>query len=218
MANLITLARFILLFVLVIMAYRQGSVLQFLNVPLLVVIFIMDGIDGYIARKRHEESLFGAIFDIAVDRIVENVLWLVLADLDLIPVWVAIVFVTRSFLVDSIRANAASEGQTPFGMMQSPLGRFLVAGKFMRILYAVVKAVAFGYVFLIQPWPFLVPDFYAQWSAPLHIVKELLVYSAVALCLARGLPVILEFALQEDGLFAALRGRHRTNGNPQADA
>ena len=92
MANLITLGRFILLIVLVVLAYAQNPQLQLVNFPLLVIIFILDGVDGYIARKRDEVSLFGAIFDIAIDRVVENVLWVVLVDLRIIPVWVAVVF------------------------------------------------------------------------------------------------------------------------------
>jgi CDP-diacylglycerol--glycerol-3-phosphate 3-phosphatidyltransferase len=204
MANLITLARFVLLYVLVWLAY-QPPLWQVGNMPLLVLIFVLDGVDGYVARKYHETSLFGAILDIAVDRIVENVLWIVLADLDLVPVWVPILFVTRGFLVDSIRANAASEGETPFGMMRTKLGEFLVAGRGIRIGYAVIKAVAFGFIFLIQPLPQLWPEFYAQWAVLLNVTKELLVLSAVVLCLARGLPVVIEFALQKDGLFAALR-------------
>ena len=88
MANLITLGRFILLIVLVILAYAPNPKLQLINCPLLVIVFILDGVDGYVARKRKEESLFGAIFDIAIDRVVENVLWVVLVDLRIIPVWV----------------------------------------------------------------------------------------------------------------------------------
>ena len=106
--------------------YQKNPVWQLANMPLLAIIFAMDAFDGYVARKRNETSLFGAIFDITIDRVVENVLWIVLVDLDFIPVWVAIVFVTRSFLVDSVRTQAASEGQTPFGMMRSPIGQFIV--------------------------------------------------------------------------------------------
>ena len=110
MANLITLARFILLYVLILLAYTQTAKLQLLNCPLLLIIFFLDAVDGYVARKRDESSLFGALFDITVDRVVENVLWVVLVDLGFIPVWVAVVFLTRSFLVDSIRSQGASEG------------------------------------------------------------------------------------------------------------
>lgn len=197
MANLITLSRILLLFALVVIAYQQGSALQFLNLPILIAIFITDGLDGYVARKRGEESLFGALFDIAVDRIVENVLWVVLADLGLVPIWVPILFIVRGSIVDAVRANAASQGETPFGMMRSALGRFLVAGRFMRIGYAVVKAVAFGWIVLMQPIASLFPGFWASWGALLGGVTHTLVYLTVALCLARGLPVVYEFALRE---------------------
>lgn len=201
MANLITLIRFILLFILVGMAYQPNPKYQLINSPLLTIIFIMDAVDGYVARKRNEASLFGSIFDIVVDRIVENVLLLILVDLDFIPVWVAIVFITRSFLVDSIRAHGSSKGQTPFGMMRSAFGKFLVAGRFMRLFYGIIKAITFGYIFLIQPWPVLFPDFYSQRLVIINSIKEILVYASVAMCIARGLPVLIEFSMSENGLF-----------------
>lgn len=205
MANLITLARFILLYVLIILAYTQTAKLQLLNCPLLLIIFFLDAVDGYVARKRNESSLFGALFDITVDRVVENVLWVVLVDLSFIPVWVAVVFLTRSFLVDSIRSQGASEGKTPFGMMDSAVGKFVVAGRFMRLFYGILKAVTFGYVFLIQPWPDLFPEFYSGSRTLLIVIKWILVYATVAVCLIRGMPVIFEFTTREDGLFSTLR-------------
>lgn len=197
MANLITLSRILLLFVLVGIAYQRGSPWQFLNVPLIIAIFVTDGLDGYVARKRGETSLFGALFDIAVDRIVENVLWVVLADLGLVPIWVPIVFIVRGSIVDAIRAGAASRGQTPFGMMRSALGRFLVAGRFMRIGYAVVKGVAFGWIVLMQPVATQFTNLWSYWGGFLSGITSVLVYASVALCLARGLPVVFEFALRE---------------------
>jgi len=205
MANLITLARIILLFVLVAMVYSEQPMVQLACFPLLLTIFLMDAFDGYVARKRHEESQFGALFDIAADRIVENVLWIVLADLDFIPIWVPLAFITRSILVDSIRASEASRGSTPFGMMRSPIGRFIVAGRAMRFFYGAVKAVALGYIFLLLPWPHLFPAIFAEWHHVLALMKDIFIYAAVVLCLVRGIPVMLEFALRTDGLFANLR-------------
>jgi len=205
MANLITLGRFILLIVLIVLAYAQNPKLQLVNCPLLVIIFVLDGVDGYIARKRNEASLFGAIFDIAIDRVVENVLWVVLVDLRIIPVWVAVVFLIRCFVVDSIRAQGAAEGQTPFGMIRSPIGKFIVASSFMRLFYGALKAVTFGFIFLIQPWPALFPSFYTESQTMLTAVKWILVYATVTVCVIRGLPVIFEFTTRENGLFSAFR-------------
>ena len=161
MANLITLTRFLLLFVLVAMAYWAPPQWQLLNPPLLVLIIVLDGLDGYIARRRNETTVFGSIFDIAVDRVVENVLWIVLGNLSLIPVWVAIVFIVRGAIVDSIRYAAISGGKAVYGMMASRWGPALVASRAMRAFYGALKAVTFAWVLLVQPWPQLDPESWA---------------------------------------------------------
>lgn len=203
MANLITTLRLLLLFLLVWMAYRAPAVWQLAIAPMLVVVFALDALDGWIARNLHEESLFGSIYDIAADRIVENVLWIVLADLNLVPVWIALVFITRGILVDAVRSVGASQGRSPFDLVSSGFGRFLVSGRFMRAAYGVTKAATFVWVFFLQPWPALRPDWWAQWHAPLQWASATLVYATLLMCLARGLPVLLEFGLREGSLYGA---------------
>lgn len=194
MANLITLSRLLLLFGLVAMTYRAPPSWQLANAPLLIFIIALDGLDGYVARLRHEASLFGSIFDIAVDRLVEYVLWVVLADLGLVPLWVALLFIVRGTLVDSIRYAAIAEGESAFGMMRSPLGRFLVASRFMRGLYGTVKALAFAWLLLLQPLPAVAPVLWDAWQAVFEAVAAGLVGLSVLLCVLRGLPVLGEFA------------------------
>ena len=116
MANLVTLSRLLLVFAVVVIAYQRPlGWLQLANVPLLVLAFAGDGLDGWLARRRGEASRFGALFDIAADRIAELTLWVVLADLDLIPVWVPLVFIGRGVLVDTLRtSDAAARGKDNF--------------------------------------------------------------------------------------------------------
>lgn len=198
MANLITLSRLLLLIVVVVIAYQPASLSQLLNVPLLILVFVTDGLDGYVARKRHETSQFGAMFDIAGDRIVELTMWIVLAHLGLVPIWVPIVFVVRGTIVDAIRASqTTSRRASPFALMASPLGKWLVAGRFMRALYAVSKATAFCWLLFLQPLPEVAPALWAGYGATGIAIGEGLVLIAVALCLARGLPVVIEFAYSE---------------------
>ena len=203
MANAITLFRLALLFVLVAMAYWAPPLWQLAEAPLLLIVIALDGLDGWVARRRGEASAFGAVFDVAADRVVEAVLWLVLADLGLVPIWVAILFVTRGVLVDSVRYARIAAGGGVFDM-RSRLGRFLVAGRFMRGFYGTLKAAAFGWLFLLQPWPRLGPALWAEWAPVLQPVTDGLVYAAVFVCLLRGVPVIAEFVLAAD-LFGRLR-------------
>lgn len=193
MANQITFGRCLLLLVLLVVVYWGGPWLQLTNAPLVILIIALDGLDGWVARKRGEESVFGATFDIAADRIVENVLWVVLAHLNLIGVWVPLLFIVRGNLVDAIRSKGAEKGTAAFDMMKSSVGRFLVAGKFMRIAYAAVKAVTFAWVLLWQPFPVLAPDFWAAWSDPIGAVSMTLVVASATMCVLRGLPVVIEF-------------------------
>ena len=133
MANLVTLSRLLLLLVVVWLFYQPPTPWSFASFFLIIFIFVSDGLDGYIARKRNETSLFGALFDIAGDRIIELTLWIVAADTDLVPIWVPLVFIIRGVIVDTIRSsNAVAQGVAPFALMRSPLGKFIVAGKFMR--------------------------------------------------------------------------------------
>ncbi|MEO0997321.1 MAG: CDP-alcohol phosphatidyltransferase family protein [Pseudomonadota bacterium] len=205
MANLITLSRLLLLILVVAIAYRAPPLLQLINVPLLILVFVTDGLDGYVARKRNETSVFGAMFDIAGDRIVELTMWIVLADLTylgltekLVPIWVPLVFVIRGIVIDTIRANqVTAAGRSPFDMIQSGIGRWIVAGKFMRIFYAVLKAHAFCWLLLMRPLPVLVPELWAAWSWLLVPVGDFLVYLSALICVARGLPVVAEFLYKE---------------------
>lgn len=194
MANLVTLSRLLLLLVVVWLFYQPPTFWSFATFFLIIFIFVSDGLDGYIARKRNETSLFGALFDIAGDRIVELTLWIVAADVDLVPIWVPLIFIMRGVIVDTIRSsNAVAEGVAPFALMRSPLGKFIVAGKFVRSLYAVSKAAAFAGLALQMPFPVLLPELWSETSWFFTGSTYFFVYLSVALCVARGLPVIAEF-------------------------
>ncbi|WP_446831045.1 CDP-alcohol phosphatidyltransferase family protein [Candidatus Foliamicus sp.] len=217
MANLITLSRLLLLLVVVVIAYRPASIVQLWIWPLLSLVFISDGLDGWIARRRGEESLFGALFDIAVDRIVELTLWIVLADLDLVPIWIPVVFVVRGGLVDAIRASGVqADRRNPLSLLNSPVARWLVGGRFMRGFYGSVKGMAFVGLFLIDPLPLGIAAISPEWAlawVPLQLWFEGLAmglaFLSVALCLLRGLPVILEFLANERRSLFTRNGQNR---------
>ncbi len=194
MANLVTLSRLLLLFFVVWLMYQQPTPWQLASFALIILIFVSDALDGYVARKRGETSLFGALFDIAGDRIVELTLWIVFADNALVPIWVPLVFIARGVIVDTIRSsNAVAHGVEPFALMRSPIGKFIVASKLMRGLYAAVKGIAFSGLALREPLEQWLPDVWRYVSWPLTSLTYVCVYLSVLLCIARGAPVIAEF-------------------------
>lgn len=199
MANAITIGRLLLLFVVVYMIYHGNVQVITLCMLLLALVIAADGIDGWVARKRNETSTFGAVFDIAGDRIVENTLWIVFSDLRLIPVWVPILVISRGFIVDGLRALSMQEGMTAFGeknMMRSPLTTWLTAGRFMRGFFGYAKALAFVFLCGLQAWQhldttdtFLGSLYSMDWY---RYLGWTLVWLAVALTVIRGIPVIVD--------------------------
>ncbi len=199
MANLITVGRLILLFIVIWMIYVGNVQVIEACMFLIIVVFASDGLDGWVARKRGSTSPFGAIFDIAGDRIVENVLWVVFADLGLIPVWIPLMVLTRSFLVDGLRSLSYAEGMTAFGeqnMMRSPITQWLTAGRFMRGLFGWAKSAGFVFLTGLVAWNSLDTD--GTVIGSIYSVSALrwfgwaLVWLAVALTIVRAIPVFVD--------------------------
>jgi len=187
-ANLITMLRFPLLIGIVLLLYFGKSLGQLIDAPLIVILILMDSLDGIVARRRQEQTLIGSALDIAADRAVEIVLWVAFAHLSLVSVVIPLAVVIRGALTDSIRNVALQHGQSAHSMMRSGWGRWLVASKYMRTGYAVVKAIAFTLLALALG---LKTGGYAIWHG-IWIVASVLSWTSLALCIVRGLPVIFE--------------------------
>jgi CDP-diacylglycerol--glycerol-3-phosphate 3-phosphatidyltransferase len=187
-ANLITLLRFPLLVAIVLLLYFGGTVGQLVDAPLIVLLIVMDSLDGIVARRRQEQTLIGSALDIAADRAVEIVLWVSYAHLRLIPVVLPLTVIIRGALTDSIRNVALQHGQSAHSMMRSGWGRWLVASGYMRSGYAVAKAVAFTLLALALG---LRTGGYATWRG-VWVAGLIASWVSLALCIVRGLPVILE--------------------------
>jgi CDP-diacylglycerol--glycerol-3-phosphate 3-phosphatidyltransferase len=188
LANLITLARLPVLLVLVGLLFVPSFPAGVTGVGLLVVLYLMDWFDGYIARLRREVTEMGAVLDIALDRAVENILWIAFMYIGMVPLWVPIVFLIRSFVVDGIRSVALTRGKSGFGMMHSAWGRFLVASRFMRAFYGLAKALVFGLLYLTHVLAIKYPTV----PATLHPWNQGLIFLAAGLCVLRGIPVVLD--------------------------
>ncbi|MCY4402288.1 MAG: CDP-alcohol phosphatidyltransferase family protein [Candidatus Poribacteria bacterium] len=188
-ANAITLFRLFLTFV-VLAVFGQHYYIDIACVIAIFIIFLLDTVDGIVARKRGETSTFGAVFDIAADRVVENVFWIYFAYIDLIPVWMPIAVVSRGFLIDGIRSIALTDGKTAFEMMTIPWTRALTSSRFSRFLYGFTKVVAFLFLATV---PILeesqldnsITEIFSTTTFVIAII-------AVVMCLIRGFPVLID--------------------------
>jgi len=188
LANWITLSRIPLLGIIIVLLYLPSATARIIAAPLILLLILLDMLDGYLARSRGEASLLGSVLDIAADRSVEYALWVVFAHLHLISVVIPLLVLVRGTFVDAIRSVAPARGLKPFDLLRSPLGRFLVGSPWLRTPFAVAKAIAFALLALTYG----LSTAGSPAGETLLLPAQIAAWVAVAFCLARGLPVLLE--------------------------
>jgi CDP-diacylglycerol---glycerol-3-phosphate 3-phosphatidyltransferase len=192
LANWITLSRFPLLLINVLILYFGSPMARLAGVGLLFVGLMLDTVDGMVARQRGQTSLFGSVLDIAADRTYELVLWVCFADLGMIPLAIPLIIIARTTLTDALRSIGVGQGTAPFAQHRTALGRFLVSSTVMRTGYAVTKVVTFCGLALAQAFSGFPPDTAAARAVPTMMTLLLgTAWLAVLFCVFRGLPVII---------------------------
>jgi len=196
--NLVTLVRTGLIVLVVLLAYGHDWWSRLAAAFVAVLIIVGDWLDGHLARRLSQSSTLGSLLDVAADRMAEAVLWIVLADLRAIPVWIPIVVISRGILTDTLRGYALKFGYSGFGshsLNQSRVGRFITGSAIMRSGYAVLKAFCFGWLFLVLAARELAlrTDFLsaASLDAALAVGRGAAMLAALV-CLVRGVPVVVE--------------------------
>lgn len=108
-ANILTVARLILLPVLIALFYAQndwGAIAAWLCLFVYIICCITDFFDGYIARKLDQITEFGTFLDPISDKIfVASVLILLVAFEKIIGLWIILVIIifAREFLISGLR-------------------------------------------------------------------------------------------------------------------
>lgn len=203
---------------------------------LTVAAVFLDAVDGWVARRKKLSTPLGAQLDILGDRVIENLFFTFFAVVSLISVWVPVIFFVRGTLTDFVRSLAVRTGRTAFGqsaaggvaapsMLESRWARALVASRFSRAGYGILKCVCFCYLGAqltlnaaansgAAPAPALA-QFATAWTVEILLGAQLLVMTTVAFCLVRGLPVLWEgrryLGLLEPTAIPPLRSGHPRN-------
>ena len=113
--NVLTLARIVLIFVFIILAANADGPIRMFNTShtLRLIAYVValiaaftDLADGYLARKWNQVTDFGKLMDPLADKIFVAGIMMIMVEAKLLPAWVAVVIISREFLVTGLRMLA----------------------------------------------------------------------------------------------------------------
>jgi CDP-diacylglycerol--glycerol-3-phosphate 3-phosphatidyltransferase len=123
--NLLTLARILLVPVLVVALLEKTSGGDLLAAIVFAAASLTDAIDGYLARSRNWVTTFGKLMDPVADKLLIVAALVVLVSLNRLEAWVAMVIIAREFAVTVLRlAVGAQQGVV---ISASPWGKIKTA-------------------------------------------------------------------------------------------
>lgn len=118
--NTLTVGRIVIVFIFLVLAnisentYISANAVYVIRVIayiLAIIAGLTDIFDGYIARKYNQITDFGALMDPLADKVFVTAAMLMMVEFNLMPAWIAVVVITREFLVTGLRMLAVQKGK-----------------------------------------------------------------------------------------------------------
>ena len=108
--NLLTFGRILIIPLFIYLAYQANPLASLLAGALFAIAAITDVVDGWLARRLGLVTVIGKFLDPLADKLIVLAAMVMLVRLGRFPAWVAILLLSREFVVTGLRQIAASEG------------------------------------------------------------------------------------------------------------
>jgi CDP-diacylglycerol--glycerol-3-phosphate 3-phosphatidyltransferase len=144
--NILTLARIATLPLVLVFIDNYSRILSFTSAMIFVAGSITDTLDGYLARRRGQETVLGAFLDPLADKMFVLGTLVFLVARDRVPEWLVVVLLSRELAITVLRSIAATYGL----VIQAQRGgktktAFQVVGIIFLLLHFRYKILIFGF-------------------------------------------------------------------------
>jgi CDP-diacylglycerol--glycerol-3-phosphate 3-phosphatidyltransferase len=113
-----------------------------LGVLILLIAAATDWADGFLARRRQQETTLGILLDPIADKLLISAAFISLVQMGVVPAWMVVIIIGREFTVLGLRTIASAEG---FLIQASALGKTKMV---LQVLAASVVILGARRVFL----------------------------------------------------------------------
>lgn len=121
------------------------SVLNLVVLAIFAIASFTDFLDGNIARKRNMVTTFGKFADPIADKLLVDMMLIIMAYFHMIPVVCAIVMILRDLIVDGCRMVAAQKGVV---VSAGFLGKMKTVFQMVTIILTLINNVPFEFLYI----------------------------------------------------------------------
>jgi CDP-diacylglycerol--glycerol-3-phosphate 3-phosphatidyltransferase len=109
--NLLSIFRILLVPPLVVVLLTKFEDKEWWGLALFLLAALMDFLDGFLARRRHQVTRLGTLLDPAADKILISAAYISLVEQNpvVVPSWIVVVIIAREFAIGTLRSFAAAE-------------------------------------------------------------------------------------------------------------
>lgn len=109
--NMLTILRILLIPIIAGLLLSDGVIENTAAAIIFIIAIITDWLDGKIARKYGQKSIFGTFMDPIADKMLILTAFFILSARQLIPIWMPLLMLFREFLVSGVRQVASTESK-----------------------------------------------------------------------------------------------------------
>lgn len=128
--NRLTMARILIIPLFLLVASLNYPYADYLAVLVFLLGAATDGLDGFLARRNNQVTLLGKFMDPLADKILISTALIILVEMGRLAGWVAVIIISREFVVTGLRAVAAAEGEI---LAASTLGKIKTVAQIVAI-------------------------------------------------------------------------------------
>ena len=139
--------------------------LSFISGVIFTVAMCSDMLDGYLARKRGQDSTFGKFFDPLADKLLFLVALVMMIPLGRAPAWLAVIFLIREVTVTALRGIAIDEGIV---IAASHWGKYKAVFVTVAMVGLLLHYPFFGVEWRMIGWLFMVPSLIFSVGSGIH--------------------------------------------------
>lgn len=171
LANKITISRILIIPFFMIALLVDFPHHQYIAALIFLIAASTDSMDGYFARKRNEITNLGKFLDPLADKLLITSALIILVEMGKVPSVLAIIILSREFIITGLRILAISEGLV---IAASNLGKIKTISQIVAVLSILLN----NYPFYLFNFPFDMVSLYLAtfitiWSGVDYFVKNI---------------------------------------------